>query len=193
MKPLPTFTPIETLVREVEQYVAQGGWDQPTRLFVVANTAQAIANDPGLKDILPPEAVQQAAENPDTLTAIEQDGLPDHQNLEELLGHIYFGPAAAGAAIVVERLTVPPEAQVGLPEDPQAAAQALLDHPDRKDIRLVAAVLRDGDHLCAVRSRTNDSPEMVSTGKDLVPGLIAGLSQTLQEPPNAPTDAPTDA
>lgn len=181
MQPLPTFTPLEKTVREVEEYVSRGGWDQPTRLFVLAKTAEALHTDPSLAALLPEAAIAESNTNPEALTAIEQDGLPEHKNLEELLGQIGFGPAAAGALIVVERITVPPEAEVGLPKDPQAATEALLVHPQRDDVRLVVALMRTGDHLCAIRSRSNDHTEKVATGPDLVPGLVSALAQTLED------------
>ncbi len=85
----------------------------------------------------------------------------------------------AGAALAVERAVLPPSAEDGLPADPEAALTVLADHPDREDVRLVVAVLRDGTRQCALRARTHDAPDAVLTGPDLVPGLAEALAATL--------------
>jgi hypothetical protein len=84
-----------------------------------------------------------------------------------------------GAALVIERVVVPPEAEAGLPDDTDAAARYLQNHPRRRDVRLAAAVLRDGTQGCAVRARDHDSADRVAVGPDLVPGLVTALVATL--------------
>lgn len=173
--------PLENAVKDVESYVASKGWDQPVRLFALVRTADSLEASPELASILPQEALDAAKNNPDALTAIEQEDIPQKATLEELLGGIEFGPAVAGAAAVVERMIVPPEAERGLPEDQQAALEQLAAHPERQDVRLVAAVLRDKSSCCAVRTRANDDENMVSFGDNLVPGLVEALSSTLSD------------
>ena len=84
-------------------------------------------------------------------------------------------------ALAVERLVVPPEAEQDLPESPEEAAEALAAHPDRKDVRLLVAVLRDGESTCLLRQREHDSDDRVAMGRDIAPGLVHALSATLQD------------
>lgn len=86
-----------------------------------------------------------------------------------------------GVAMAIERLVVPPEAQQTLPEDPDAAAQALAAHPDRVDVRLLVAVTRDGDSTCLLRQRPNDADDKVAIGRDIAPDLVAALAATLED------------
>ena len=60
--------------------------------------------------------------------------------------------AVAGVALAVERIVVPPEAERDLPDNPEEAVDVLAAHPDRRDVRLLVAVLRDG------RSRLPPAP-----------------------------------
>jgi hypothetical protein len=169
----------EQTVRELEQHVAAGGWDGPVRLFALVRTAGALARDPGLAAQLPADVVTAAGADPDHLTAVEQEGLPEADSLESLLGMIAWPPTVDGAAVVVERIVVPPGAETNLPDDPEQAQAALLNHPLRRDLRMAAGVLRDGRQMCAVRARDLDIDDRVAVGPDLVPGLTAALAQTL--------------
>jgi hypothetical protein len=74
---------------------------------------------------------------------------------------------------------VPPEAEAAMPADGEAALTYLQNHPLRRDVRLTAAVLRDGTRGCAVRARDHDSADRVAVGPDLVPGLVTALVSTL--------------
>lgn len=175
MQPLPQHSPLERVVREVESHVARSGWDQPTRLFALVDTAAAIADDPSLAAVLDkgPDGV--------TYTAVEQEGLPEHDTIQGLLEGISFGEKVDGALIVVERMMVPPEAEVGLPEDREEALELLMEHPGREDIRLVASALRTGESMCAIRARSKDSDVEVATGPDLSVGLVMAVADTLLE------------
>jgi hypothetical protein len=166
-------------VRELEQHVASGGWDGPVRLFALIRTATAIERDPALADQLPPDVVKAAQDDPEHLTAVEQENLPQTSSIEAMLGRIGWPESVDGAALVVERVVVPPEAEAGVPEDDDAATTYLQNHPQRRDVRLAAAVLRDGTQGCAVRARDHDSDDRVAVGPDLVPGLVTALVATL--------------
>lgn len=170
--------PLEQAVRDTELHVATDGWDQPTRLFVLAPTTTVLADNPHLAATTdtPLEDLPNGH-----LTAIEQDQLPPHSNLEGLLGGIEFGPAVHGVVIATERIMVPPEAQTDLPKDTTKAVEALMAHPARQDVRLVVGVLRGGDRSCALRTRAYDHADSVATGTDLVPGLAEALLSTLPE------------
>lgn len=168
-------------VRELEQHVSTGGWDGPVRLFALIRTAGALDRDPSLETTLPAEVVSAARADGEHLTAVEQEGLPDAETIEDLLHRISWPPTVDGAALVVERIVVPPEAEAGLPEDDDEAVAYLRDHPQRRDVRLAAAVLRDGTSGCAVRARDHDSDDRVAVGPDLVPNLVTALSATLDD------------
>jgi hypothetical protein len=166
-------------VRELEQHVASGGWDGPVRLFALVRTATAMQRDPALAEQLPADVVQAARDDVEHLTAVEQEGLPTAETIEALLGRIAWPETVDGAALVLERVVVPPEAEADLPADPDAAVSYLQNHPDRRDVRMAAAVLRDGTRACAVRARDHDSDDRVAVGPDLVPGLVGALVATL--------------
>jgi hypothetical protein len=78
-------------------------------------------------------------------------------------------------------MVVPPDAERDLPERPEAVVEALAAHPDRRDVRLLVAVLRDGPSICLLRQREHDSDEAVATGTDLAPGLVAALRATFED------------
>ena len=166
-------------VRELEQHVAAGGWDGPVRLFALVRTAGALERDPLLSARLPPDVVAAAQADPEHLTLVEQEDLPDASSLEQLLGGLAWPPTVDGAALVTERVVVPPEVEAQLPADPDEALEFLAGHPARREVRLAAAVLRDGTGGCAVRARDHDADADVAVGPGLVPGLLEALAGTL--------------
>jgi len=172
--------PLPDLVREIEAHVAAGGWDQPPRLFALVPTADLLAREPHLATALAADSSPEAIGS-GSLTPVEQEELPDHATLEELLGGIGWPAEVSGAALVVERLMLPPAAEADLPDDDQAALAALTEHPARQEVRLAVAVLRDGRRHGAVRLRAHDDPRAVLNGPDLVPGLADGLAATLHD------------
>lgn len=165
-------------VAEIERHVATGGWDGPVRVFALVRTQAALDAEPALAGQLPPEVLAVAAADPEHLTSVEQEGLPPSDDLEGLLGAIAWPAGVHGAALTVERIVLPPEAEEGLPEDPDAALTALLAHPQRQDVRLAVGVLRDGTSWCAVRQRAADRDDAVGQGPDVVPGLVEALRAT---------------
>ncbi|UNX53938.1 PPA1309 family protein [Georgenia sp. TF02-10] len=178
--PTPRLLGLRQAVVDLERYAAAQGWDGPVYVFALVRTARALADSPALAQELPPEAVEAAREDPEHLTSIEQDGLPAAETLEELLSQLAWPEQVDGAAIVVERMVVPPEAEAGLPNDPAAALQQLLDHPSRQDVRMAAGVLRSGESWCALRTRSNDSDDAVAGAPDAVPGLVEALRATFR-------------
>lgn len=165
-------------VVDVEAHVASTGWDAPLRVFALVSTQAALEAEPELASVLPPETVVAARDNPLHLTSVEQDGVPDSVELDDLLASITWPEAVAGAALVVERIILPPTAEEGIPDDPSAALAYLSEHPDRQDVRMAVGVLRDGTSWCALRSRANDSAADVAGGPALVPGLVEALRAT---------------
>jgi len=149
-------------------------------------TAEALRRDPSLADRLPANVVDDARADPGHLTSVEQEGVPEVGDLDDLLGQLAWPAGVDGAAVVVERILVPPDAEAEVraavgSEDDRARASALAAHPAAEDVRIAVGVLRDGRHECAVRSRSKDSDGEVRTGADLVPGLVSALQATLED------------
>ncbi|MEP7034379.1 MAG: PPA1309 family protein [Actinomycetota bacterium] len=170
----PIFSPLVTSALETERHVAAAGWDQPPRLFALVRTTGLLAREPHLGSEL-----GQGLE--DGLTAIEQEGLVNPTSLESFLAQLAWPQEVDGVALAVERLVVPPEAERDLPDDPDQVAELLAAHPDRKDVRLLVAVLRDGESACLLRQREHDSDDKVASGPDIAPGLVAALAATLRD------------
>lgn len=166
--------PLYDVVRELEAHASGSGWDQPERLFALAGTAELVAREPDLAAALG----LAAAAGDDSFTPIEQE-LPAGQSLEDVLAQIAWPAEVAGVAVIAERLVLPPDADDDVPEDPVAAQEFAANHPDRQEVRMVAAALRTGDSACALRLRSHDADDLVLTGPDLVPGLVTQLHATL--------------
>lgn len=173
-------TPLAQAVVEVEAHVAGQGWDQPAQLFALVETADLVRREPAL-------AAAMGLTASDTgLTPVQQDELPSEQSLELALEQITWPAEVAGCAAVVERLVLPPDAEV--PEDPAEAAAFAANHPARQELRLAAGTTRDGATFCAMRFRSHDDDRLVVTGDDLVPGLLERLQATLETSPDTSAD-----
>lgn len=164
-----------------EQHVAAAGWDQPPRLFALVRTAALLAREPTLVSTLGRSGLVDVEADPEHLTSVEQEGLAPTFSLESLLGSLAWGPQVDGVALCVERIVVPPDAEAGLPADPDAALAHLAGHPSRQDVRILAAVLRTGAQQCALRQRGHNDADAVALGPDLVPGLTAALRASLAD------------
>jgi hypothetical protein len=171
---------VRRVVVELERHVAGSGWDAPIRVFALVRTAGALERDRTLASRLPAEVVAAATADPEHLTAVEQDGLPQAESMHDLLGRLAWPDSVDGAAIVVERSVIPPEVEAQMPKDEQEALSWLQAHPDRRDVRLAAAILRSGQHACALRARDHDDDNQVAVGPDLAPGLVAAVAATLE-------------
>jgi hypothetical protein len=167
---------LDRLTLDIERHAAGAGWDQPPHLFALVETADLLRREPQLADQL-----GLAAAEPGGLTPVDQGDLPEHSSLEELLAGISWPPEVLGTALTVERLMVPPAVESGMPQDEGEALRWLADHPERQEIRLVVAVLRDGSRSSALRMRAHDDETSVLTGEDLVPGLADALAATLAD------------
>ncbi|MCW2750321.1 MAG: hypothetical protein JWR83_1431 [Aeromicrobium sp.] len=163
-------SPLRRATLEVESHVGAQGWDQPPRLFALVPTAELAAREPAL--------AAQLSNDPEGITPVEQDGIPADRSLEDVLTDITWPDTVAGCAAVIERIMLPPEAEDSLPDDPDELLAAAAAHPDRREVRLVAAVTRDGRAHSAVRAREPQDAELLE-GPDLVPGLIEHLRRTL--------------
>src|SRR4051812_14487435 len=165
---------VRAVVLELEKVAAASGWNRPARLFALVRTGRLLADQPDLAEML---ELEPGADLTGSLPPVEQDDVPADQHLEAFLTGLGWPPAVHGAAVVVERLVLPPS--VELPDDDEEAQQVAATHPDRQDVRMVAAATRDGATYCALRLRAHDDDQAVVLGADLVPALLELLQATL--------------
>jgi hypothetical protein len=158
-----------TVTREVEDFVAGAGWDQGPQLFALVSTAELVAKQPELAGTL----AQNAA-----ITPVAQDALPD-ADLATALAAIVWPETVHGCALAQEIVVLPPEAEATLPAGDEVMRQAAAEHPDRREARLVAAVLRDGSAVCVLRLRGAGEEQLVESA-DLAPNLTKALLATLR-------------
>jgi hypothetical protein len=178
----PAADPLRVVLTEVERHVADGGWDRPPVLFALADSAEFMLAEPGLAGQLglDPGALVEGA-----LTPIEQDGLADVP-LDEALAQISWPESVLGCALVYEALVLPPAAEAARPEGVDETDWAS-QHPDRREVRMAVAVLRDGrtEGMLRIRPLAGEGDELdpangsVISASDLAPGLAAALRSTL--------------
>ncbi|MDQ6937720.1 MAG: PPA1309 family protein, partial [Actinomycetota bacterium] len=138
---------LDAVTAEIEAFVASAGWDQPPALFALVPTVTVAADAQGAK-LLGPEGTSGITAQ--SLTPIAQDALPD-QPLDEALAGIEWPPQVTGCALAQEIVMLPPEAEAAL-SHPLAVSEAAA-HPQRREARLVVAVLRDGQAASVLRLR----------------------------------------
>jgi hypothetical protein len=172
--PLPE--PLHAVVLELERHAEAGGWDQPPALYALVDTAELLAAEPGLAEQVGLSATEI---EPGSITPVEQEAIGDAP-LDETLARIAWPETVLGCALVQEVLVLPPEAEENRPDDADPIAWAA-EHADRREVRMVAGVLRDGTSACALRMRPRDSSETseVVYGPDLAPNLVLALRATL--------------
>ena len=169
---VPSVDPVlRDAVRELEAHAAQEGWDKPARLFALVDNAELVSREPGLASVM-----GLAADAPG-LSAIEQEALP-HAVLEETLAGIEWPDEVAGCAAVVERFVLPPSVEVQIPDTDAEALAFAAEHPERQEVRIVAAAIRSGATYCALRLRSHDDLSVLEA-PDLVPTLLELLLSTL--------------
>lgn len=155
------------VTREVEDFVATGGWDQAPQLFALVPTTELIVRQPELATQVDPAS---------PLTPVAQDALPS-DDLGAALAGIMWPDVVSGCALAQEIVVLPPEAEAALPTEAEPLLRAAAEHPQRREARLVAAVLRDGSTFCVLRLR--DEPDLMH-GPDLAPNLTKALLATLR-------------
>lgn len=166
---------LERALRELERHVAEQGWDQPTRLFALVPAADLALHEPELASSL--QAPAEAGE----LVQVEQEDLPDHDDVASLLGEIGWPDGVSGVAIVAERIMLPDDVDTQLPSDVNEARHQAAKDPDRHELRMAVAVLRGGERFSLLRLRRHDSDEAVLAGHELVSGLADMLLATLED------------
>jgi hypothetical protein len=165
---------LEATAAEIEGFVGQSGWDQRPSLFALVNTAQFVRDEPSTATRL-----GLNKDSPDGLTPIEQADLPD-EPLDDVLAQLGWPESVAGCAISQEIVILPPSAETELEDDNSAPGRAA-QHPERREARLVVAVLRDGSSAALLRLRGgSDNLDELLTGPDLAPNLVDALLLTLR-------------
>jgi hypothetical protein len=161
-------------IAEVDRHLAEGGWDQPTRLYALVQTEDLLASEPNLAQTLGLTGT--------ALTPVEQESPPAGTPLDEWLAQIGWPPEVAGCALSQEVLTLPPSVENDMPPDTDAADAVAwaASHPLRREVRMLVGVLRDGSRTATLRVRgAADEPDDVVSGDDLVPRLAEALAATL--------------
>lgn len=168
------------VVREVEDFLAGSGWDQPPQLFALVPTADLLAAEPALAESLP---------DGEGLTPVAQDPI-DSPDVAAALEQICWPDGVTGCAFTQDIVVLPPAAEADLdavvdsaPGDEldQVALRFAHNHPDRRDARLVVGVLRSGGYCCLMRLRgVDDEPDQLVEHPDLAPNMVTALMRTLE-------------
>ncbi|WP_176444426.1 PPA1309 family protein [Rhodococcoides kyotonense] len=177
-------------VREVVDFVDAEGWGQAPQVFALVPTSVLAAAEPGLLDDIADGSA---------LTPIQQHALPDDIEggspaLEEFLATTSWPDGVVGCALVQEIVVLPPAAESDLDDaltpllaDRDAADEAARitarSHPERKDARLIAAVVKDGPSLSLLQMQPDDDtdpfgPTELLTYDDLAPNIVQALYAT---------------
>jgi hypothetical protein len=178
METPPTRHALLAAIAEVDRHLAEGGWDQPTRLYALVRTVDLLASEPNLSHTL------GVTTQPDAhaLTPVEQESPPTGSALDEWLGEIGWPAEVAGCMLSQEVLTLPPSVENDVPLEADAADAVAwaASHPLRREVRMLVGVLRDGSRTATLRVRgVADAPDDVVSGDDLVPRLADALAATL--------------
>jgi hypothetical protein len=168
-------TALPDVARDVEEFVSGAGWDQPPQLFALVRTADLLAAEPSMTD-----RVDESA----PLTPVAQDALPDDE-LDVALAGIMWPPAVAGCAAALQIVVLPPAVESELESSVNGQSDMIrrlaAEHPQRREARLVAAVLRDGPGACVLRLRGDgESPDELVEHPDLAPNLLDALRATFE-------------
>jgi hypothetical protein len=170
---------LDRIAAEIEAFVAGAGWDRPATLFALVPTRLLLA-DPAAAAVLGSSG--EAEDHDQSLTPIAQQELPDGP-LDQALAQIGWPDEVAGCALSQEIVMLPPSAEPELTDlSSDAAAAWTAGHPDRREARLVVAVLRDGTAASLLRLRgTSESIDDLLTGTDLAPNLTGALLATFED------------
>jgi hypothetical protein len=170
---------LEAVAAEIEAYVGLGGWDLAPALFALVPT-RALAADPAAAAVLGGADPSQIS--PESITPVAQEDLPEGP-LDEVLAQIGWPDEVLGCALSQEIVLLPPSAEPELDDlTLESAAATALEHPDRREARLVVAVLRGGRSASLLRLRgAAETADELVTGADLAPNLVAALSATLAD------------
>jgi hypothetical protein len=160
-----------SVVAEVEAHLSEAGWDQPPQLFALVDTEELLKAEPQLA-----ESLGLIAARPGSLTPIAQEALGDAP-LDEALASMMFGPEVLGVVLAHEVLVLPPSAEATLTEDTDVS-----EHPEKREVRMVVGVMRDGsrESVLRLKTTTEDEDDLLAGG-DLAPHLADALFATLED------------
>lgn len=178
-------------IREVAEYADAEGWGRPPQMFALVPTADLVAAEPSLLDQL---------DQGDELTPIAQEPLPEDitggsMALDEFLATTSWPPAVRGCVLVQEIVVLPPDAESTLDDAlaplladadaADAAGRAAAEaHPERRQARLFAAVLREGAGLALLQLKPGEDADDfgdldLRTYPNLAPNVLDALRHTL--------------
>ena len=164
---------LHAVVGEVENHVAEAGWDQPPQLFALVDTEELLRAEPQLAT-----SMGIVGGQPGALTPVAQEALADGP-LDEALAGITFGAQVLGVVLAHEVLVLPPSAEAALAGRDVDAADAAA-HPHAREVRMVVGVARGGTRAAVLRLRAEqDGEDERVTGPDLAPALAEALLATL--------------
>ncbi|WP_174565471.1 PPA1309 family protein [Rhodococcoides yunnanense] len=176
--------------REVADFVDAEGWGQAPQIFALVPTSVLAAAEPGL--------LEELADG-STLTPIQQHSLPEDISggspaLDEFLATTSWPEGVVGCTLVQEIVVLPPAAESDLDDalvpllaDRDAADEAgrlaARSHPERKDGRLIAAVIKDGPSLTLLQMQPDEdtdpfAPIELLIYEDLAPNVVHALYAT---------------
>ena len=164
---------LEATAAEIESHLAAAGWDRRPALFALVPAGRFAADDPETARRLGIEAARS-----DALVPVEQEALPEGP-LDEALGRIAWPSGVVGCALSQEIVMLPPSAEAAIEDTPNDLTTAA-NHPERREARLVVAVLRDTTTAALLRLRGRDGEDdgELLVGPDLAPNLAAALLAT---------------
>ncbi|MGF7235978.1 MAG: PPA1309 family protein [Frankia sp.] len=158
---------LTSVVLEVEQHVANAGWDQPSQVYALADTGELLAREPSLQSHIGDAPAG-------SLTPVEQEPLPGGR-LDDVLAGIGWPGEVLGCVLVTELVVLPPSAEHEAPYDERDIERWAATHPERQDVRLAVGVMRDGRHASCLRVRNDDD---LVVHPDLADNLIDVLLAT---------------
>lgn len=167
---------LEAIAAEIEEFAAAGGWDTAPTLFALVPTRILLA-DAGAAAVIGAAPGDDVADT--ALTPIAQDELPEGP-LDDALAQIGWPPEVEGCALSQQIVMLPPSAEASLADDLNATTAA--EHPERREARLVVAVLRSGQSAAVLRLRgSGPGQDELLTGAHLAPNLVTALAATLAD------------
>lgn len=173
---------LEAVAAEIEAYVGQAGWDLAPALFALVPT-RVLAADPTAATLLGSAAGADPSEiSQESITPVAQEDLPEGP-LDEVLAQIGWPQEVLGCALSQEIVLLPPSAEPEWEDlTVESATATALEHPERREARLVVAVLRGGRSASVLRLRgAAETSDELLTGPELAPNLVAALSATLAD------------
>ena len=136
------------------------------RLFALVETADLLRREPQLAGELGIGAAPTRRPHPG-----RAGRLPAHQRSTSCSAGIAWPPRCSACALAVERLMLPPDAERAACRRTRATAlRWVAEHPERQEVGIVVAVLRDGSRAARCGCAPTTTRQSVLTGPDLVPG-----------------------